>query len=201
MISKQSQKERIAPYPVKTWCDLLQDLDEPERGGGEDEDEVASPGAPADGAHLNDADHNGGCGDHDVNMATPIHSSGASPTSEVSGPGEGPGVGPGLGPGPPVPPEVVVATDRAAVRCNDAGWYWLGSLVGEGDEVQGEAAFQALSKMQGNFHLASVVFRVIFLSFLSPPTENGSVVSVVFLNLGCISRPWYGEEYDILKTV
>ena len=45
--------------------------------------------------------------------------------------------------------EVVVATDKAATRCNDAGWYWLGSIVGQGDETQGEATDQALNKLRG----------------------------------------------------
>lgn len=45
--------------------------------------------------------------------------------------------------------EVVVATDKAAARCNEAGWYWLGSIVGQGDETKGEATAQALAKFRG----------------------------------------------------
>lgn len=57
--------------------------------------------------------------------------------------------------------EVVVATDKAAAKCNDAGWYWLGSIVGQGDEAQGEATYQALNKLMGMTPLC-----LLFVKFL-----------------------------------
>lgn len=46
IIEKWSQQERIAPFPVKTWMDLLQDLEEPDRnvGAGDGDEEEEEPG-------------------------------------------------------------------------------------------------------------------------------------------------------------
>lgn len=43
LLKTQTQQERIAPFPVKTWTDLLEDLEDPDRSGGagdEEEEEV-----------------------------------------------------------------------------------------------------------------------------------------------------------------
>lgn len=97
--------------------------------------------------------NNTASGDTD-NGATPGHSSAVTPTLEQS-------LLTDL-------TEVVVATDKAATRCNDAGWYWLGSIVGQGDETQGEATDQALNKLRGQF---------ILIKFVAVPEWPFSVVT------------------------
>lgn len=70
-LEKWSQRERIAPFPVKTWMDLLQDLQEPDRNVGvgeedEEEPENSSSDAPDAAAVLLQAEV-GQCV-HEVNI-------------------------------------------------------------------------------------------------------------------------------------
>lgn len=146
-LEKCSQRERIASFPVKTWTDLLEDLQDPNRsaGAGEEEEEESdnTPLDSVEAAAVVLHSEVGNCHDEvsddkvpsDVHtFITPGHSSAVTPTIEHT-------LLTDL-------TEIVVATDKAAARCNDAGWYWLGSIVGQGDESHGEATAQALSKLR-----------------------------------------------------
>ncbi|KAE8738160.1 hypothetical protein FOCC_FOCC016358 [Frankliniella occidentalis] len=176
-LAKWTQQERIAPFPVKTWSDLLQDLQDPDRSGGagEEEDEelenLSSDAAEVAAMLLQseagnpsqDVVNNKASGDTDTST-TPGHSSAVTPTLEHS-------LLTDL-------TEVIVATDKAAARCNDAGWYWLGSIVGQGDETQGEATEQALCKLKDLLSGESLTLHnVVAVSLYIRDMENYSVIN------------------------
>lgn len=174
---KWSQQERIAPFPVKTWMDLLQDLQEPDRSvGAVEEDEEEPENSPSDASEASavllqaevgqcvfEVISNKAAGDAPINT-TPGNSSAVTPTldhtllTDLT--------------------EVVVATDKAAARCNDAGWYWLGSIVGQGDEAQGEATHQALNKLLELLTSESLTLHnVVAVSLYIRDMENYAVIN------------------------
>jgi hypothetical protein len=134
--------ERICSIPIKTWLDLISDLNEDVTEdklvdhGEMDEDSVEEPPPPF---HPSSPPH------RPENQSYLLEESclEAGLPSQVAWED------------PPLP-------DVATSKCNESGWCWIGGVIGEGEDCV-LATRQALRKLNSRYLWVSFLLKLLFI--------------------------------------